>query len=244
MDSGFYATFTGLSTRMDELELIANNLANTSTTGFKAHLSFYRSLPAWLQPSLSNSLNSVVNQFGVLGGERIDLAPGNLQTTGNPTDVALQGDGFFTVQTGNGLRYTRDGNFRLNTQRQLVTAQGDPILGDQGAIQIPDGPVTISQDGTLSVNGAVVSKLKITGFASPQQLKAEGSTYFAADAGAGKVLSDAQVIQGSLESSNSNPIRATISLMELQRTAQIMEKALYIFHNEFNRSAAQDIGRV
>ncbi len=244
MNSGFYAAFTGFSSRMDALELIANNLANTSTPGYKAHLSFYRSLPAWLQPSLSNPLNEVVNHFGVLGGESIDFSPGNLDTTGNPTDVAIEGKGFFTVQANAGLRYTRNGNFRMNPQRQLVTPQGDPVLGDQGPIQIPDGQLNISPDGTLSVDGAVVAKMKITEFGPTDALKAEGSNYFAADKATGTIRTDPSLVQGSLESSNSDPIRATVSLIELQHTSQLMEKALSIFHNEFNRTAAQDIGRV
>src|SRR5271165_2880772 len=114
MDSGFYSAFTGFSSRLDALELVANNLANANTPGFKAQFAFYRSLPAWLQASLSTPLNDAVNRYGVLGGSQTNFSASNLDTTGNPTDVALQGDGFFSVQTQGGLRYTRNGNFRLD----------------------------------------------------------------------------------------------------------------------------------
>lgn len=121
MDSGFYSAFAGLAARMDALDVVANNLANISTTGFKAQHEFYRSFSSWLQPSLTTPMNEAVNQFGVLGGASLDLSQSTLAPTGNKTDVALQGAGFFTIQTNNGLRYTRAGNFSLNTKRQLVT---------------------------------------------------------------------------------------------------------------------------
>ena len=244
MDSGFYAAYSGFASRLDELDLLANNLANTNTPGYKAQYAFYESLPAWLQASLSTEMNQAVNRYGVLGGAGRDWSAGNLQTTGNPTDVALETSGFFTVQTKNGVRYTRSGNFQLNTQRQLVTEQGDVVLGDNGPIQIPTGQPMISLDGTVSVDGGVVGKLKITEFPQNTALVAEGNTYFTAPANAGKAASDPHVRQGALESSNADPVRSAVSLIELQRTAQMMEKALSIFHNEFNKTAAQDLPRV
>jgi flagellar basal-body rod protein FlgF len=244
MDSGFYSAFTGFSSRLDALDLVANNLANTNTPGYKAQFAFYRSLPAWLQASLTTPLNQVVNQFGVLGGARLDLSPGNLEKTDNPTDVALEGAGFFTVQTKSGVRYSRSGNFQLNAQRQLTTAQGDPVLGEQGAITLPTGQLTISQDGTVSVDGGIVAKLKIVNFPPDAQLVPEGSTYFAAPTAAAINPAEVHIRQGSVETSNSDPVRAMVSLIELQRNSQMMEKALAIFHNEFNRTAVQELPRV
>jgi flagellar basal-body rod protein FlgF len=244
MDSGFYSAFTGFASRLDALDLLANNLANTSTPGYKAQYAFYRGLPAWLQTSLTTPMNTAVNRFGVLGGAHLDLAAGNLETTGNATDVALESAGFFSVQTKNGVRYTRNGALQLNTQRQLVTQQGDIVLGDAGPIQIPTGQPVISTDGTISVEGAIVARLKVTEFSPDTVLAPEGATYFTAPAGAGKPAADPHVRQGSVESSNVNPVRAAVSLIDLQRTAQMMEKALSIFHNEFNKTAAQDLPRV
>ncbi len=244
MDSGFYSAFAGLAARMDALDVVANNLANISTTGFKAQHEFYRSFSAWLQPSLTTPINQAVNQFGVLGGASLDLSPGTLQPTGNDTDVALQGAGFFTIQTKNGVRYTRSGNFALNTQRQLVTVQGDLVLGEQGPIQLPAGQPSISPDGTISVDGTLVSKLKITDFPPNTPLTMEGNSYFVAPDNAAKPAADASVRQGTLEASNSDPVRGAVELIEVQRTAGLMEKALSIFHNEFNRVAAQQIPQV
>ena len=239
MDSGFYSTFAGFSTRLDALDLLANNLANTGTPGYKAQYAFYEAAPAWLQESLTTPLNQVVNQYGVLGGSRLDLTVGNLETTGNPTDVALEGGGFFVVQTKNGVRYTRNGSFQLNTQRQLVTAQGDLVMGEGGPIQIPSGKVgpiqiptgqpDISQDGTVSVAGGIVAKLKVTEFSADTQLAPEGGTYFAVPAGVGKAAVDPHVRQGALEASNVNISAEFSNLIIAQRAFEANSKAVTTF---------------
>jgi flagellar basal-body rod protein FlgF len=257
LNTGFYAAFSGFAARMDALELIANNLANANTTGFKAQKEFYRSLVASLSGtpaatpvrSVTQALNQSINQFGVLGGSRIDLSQGTLETTGNDTDVALEGPGFFAVLTNNGVRYTRSGAFHLNRDRQLVTDQGHPVLSQQAPgknqpIQLPSGKVTISSDGSVSVDGGLVAKLRVETFPASTDLVAEGASYFVTPQNVTPTAASAEVRQGMLETSNSNPVRSTVALIDLQRTAQIMEKALSIFHNEFNRVAAQDLPRV
>jgi flagellar basal-body rod protein FlgF len=248
MDSGFYSAFAGLAARMDALDVVANNLANISTTGFKAQHEFYRTFSAWLQPSLTTPINQAVNQFGVLGGASLDLSTSSFAPTGNDTDLALQNSGFFTIQTKNGLRYTRAGNFSLNTQRQLVTTQGDTVMSEQGTIlkpiQVPNGLLSVSPDGTISVDGTLVAKLKITDFAPNTALTMEGNSYFVAPPNSEKAPSDINVRQGSLETSNSDPVMGAVELIEVQRTAGLMEKALSIFHNEFNRVAAQQLSVV
>jgi flagellar basal-body rod protein FlgF len=241
MNSGFYSAFAAFAARTDALEMLANNVANASTVGFKASHAFYRSFDSWTQPFDATPLNQAINHFGVLGGAHLDLSPGNIEPTGNDTDAALEGTGFFTIQAANGIRYTRAGNFSLNAQRQLVTAQGDLVLGEQGPIQIPAGQLSISADGTISVDGVLVSKLKIADAVPTTQLTAEGKNYFVIPAAAVKDATTVTVRQGNLEMSNSDPVRSTVSIIELQRTAEMMEKALSIFHNEFNKTAAQQI---
>jgi flagellar basal-body rod protein FlgF len=257
VNTGFYSAFSGFAARMDALELVANNLANANTTGFKSQKEFYRSFAASLSGTpfatpasgVTEALNQSIHQFGVLGGSRFDLSQGTLETTGNDTDVALQGSGFFAVLTKNGVRYTRNGAFHLDRDRRLVTEQGDPVLGQQPAgrnqpIQLPSGTVSVSSDGSISVNGGLVAKLRIEDFPPSANLRSEGSTYFAAPVDATAAPSKAEVRQGMIETSNSDPIRGSVALIDLQRTAQLMEKALSLFHNEFNRTAAQDLPRV
>jgi len=129
VDSGFYAAFTGLAAQTQALELAANNLANISTTGYKAQREFYKSLTASLgntSPRPLSSLNQAINNYGVLGGATVDVQAGMLERTGNDLDVAMEGSGFFVIQTKVGLKYTRNGNFRVDTEGQVRTAWGIP----------------------------------------------------------------------------------------------------------------------
>ncbi len=257
MNTGFYSAYAGFAARLDELEVVGNNLANVSTNGFKAQRSFYGSfnaalisqepLPAFL--TVSQAVQKAVTQFGLLGGTRFDLAQGNLQMTGNDADVALQGPGFFAVLTSNGVRYTRDGSFRLDKDRNLLTQQGDKVLKEAPnqppqPIQVPSGKMTISSDGSISVDGALVAKLRVDDFPKGTPLQQEGNNYISASDGAGKPATGASILQGSVETSNSDAIRSTVALIDLERTSQIMEKALGIFHNNFNLTAVQDVPRV
>jgi flagellar hook-basal body protein len=131
MDSGFYAACAGLRARSQALEIVANNLANLNTTGYRAHETTFRSLLATNASTNANALNRAVNDFGVLGGTRVDLHAGNLESTGNALNFALEGDGFFTIQHQGQPFYTRDGNFRVSPSGQLITSEGDFVLGEQ-----------------------------------------------------------------------------------------------------------------
>ena len=155
MDSGYYAACAGLRTQTEALELVANNLANSSTNGYRGQQPTFRSLLTGAPLASGNPLNLALNHFNVLGGSELDLSPGNLRDTGNPLDLAVEGSGFFAIQTPAGIMYTRDGSFQVSAKGQLVTAQGDVVLGESGPITLPSGAVSISADGTLSVEGAV-----------------------------------------------------------------------------------------
>jgi len=250
MNSGFYSAFTGYAARVDALDILANNLANAGTNGFKAQEAFYRSFSEWLEPEGQSAMNLAVNTYGVLGGTRLDLSQGTLAPTGNDTDVALQGAGFFVVLTQAGVRYTRDGSFVLDKDRKLVTQRGDAVLSAQPdgrvqPIQLPgNGKVKITSDGSLSLDGTLVAKLRIEDFPAGTPLTQEGNSNLAAPDGTAKAAVNPAVMQGSIETSNSDAVRTTVAIMDLQRSAQALEKALSIFHNEFNKTAAQDIGRV
>jgi flagellar basal-body rod protein FlgF len=159
VDSGYYAVCAGLLSRMQALELAANNLANVNTSGFKGQQAMFRSLVQ--QAGITSPMNRAVNDFGILSGTALDLSAGNIDATGNDLDVAIEGKGFFAVQTAAGVRYTRNGRFQLTSQGELVTADGDPVLGGGGPITLPSGKVSISPDGTVSVDGAIAGQLKI-----------------------------------------------------------------------------------
>ena len=250
MDSGYYAACAGLKARTQALEMVANNLANLNTTGYRAHDASFRSLLAGNAANSVNPLNRAINDFGVLSGSRVDLKAGNLESTGNVLDLAIEGNGFFAVQArgtqGRGeVYYTRNGNFRVSSAGQLITSEGDPVLGEQGPISVPSGQVAIGADGTLSVDGAVAGKLRLAAFAPGASLIAVGHSYYAAGESALSAPEPGTAVrQGMLESSNVNAVAASISLIAVQRQAEMLQRALSTFYSEFNHIAATDLPRV
>ena len=242
MDSGFYAACTGLAAQTEALDIIAENLANTSTSAYKARQATFQALIAQHQLSPASVLNQAVNNYSVLGSTSQNWQQGNLEGTGNDLDVALEGSGLFAVQTKSGVRYTRDGNFKLSSTNQLVTANGDPVLGQNGAIPIAPGNLSISTDGTVSINGALVGKLRVVSIA-PQDLSPEGAGLYSTKA-TPAAANGTLVRQGMLEGSNINPVQASVQLITVQRHAEMLQRALSEFHSEFNRIAANDLPRL
>ncbi|HEY1802503.1 MAG TPA: flagellar basal-body rod protein FlgF [Terriglobales bacterium] len=244
MDSGFYAACTALMARTQSLDMVANNLANTSTPGYRAQHDVFSSLLATASGVSVSPLNKAINNFGVLGGTSLDLSQGNLEHTGNDLDLAIQGSGFFSVQTAAGTMYTRNGNFHISPKGQLVTSEGDPVLGSQGPIAIVGGPVSISPDGTISVNGAVAGQVKMVEFPAGTNLEAVGKTYYSAPAKSATPAKTASIQQGALESSNVNPVESAVQLVTVQRYAELVQRALSMFHTDMNEIAAQELPKV
>jgi flagellar basal-body rod protein FlgF len=245
MDSGYYAAVTGLVARTQALDIAATNLANAGTPGYRAEQEYFRSV--LLGPDAADSqLGQTVNNYGLLGGDQINLAQGTLTATGNPLDLAIEGEGFFMVQTPNGPRYTRDGGFHRTQGGILVTAAGDPVLSTIGQqIPLPPGDVTVGADGAVSVDGGVVATVGVFTFSRGTQLTAEGANHYVAPAGVAPVLQRNAVIhEGSIEGSNQGVIPGTMNLILVQREAEMMQKALTIFHSEFNKIATEDLPKV
>jgi flagellar basal-body rod protein FlgF len=246
VDSGYYAACTALKTQSNALELIANNVANINTTGYRAQLPSFESLLMEGRNSTpGNGWSRLVNQFAVLDGARLDLTEGNLQRTGNPLDLALDGPGFFAVHTPAGVLYTRDGNFRLSAKGQLTTAAGDAVLGTAGPINVPgNAQIAIGPDGTISVAGAVTGKLRLVEIAPRVPLTAVGGQYYSAPAAAATTAVNTQIRAGMLESSNVNPVAAVVALITAQRQAEMIGRAMSAFYSDFNRIAADELPRV
>jgi flagellar basal-body rod protein FlgF/flagellar basal-body rod protein FlgG len=244
MDSGFYAACAALMARSQALDVVANNLANTSTPGYRAEHNIFRSFLASASGRLGSNLNLAVNDYGILGGNQMDLTQGNLNHTGNDLDFAVQGPGFFLVQTPTGPFYTRNGNFQVSPQGQLITAEGDPVMGEEGIIQIVGGPVDVSPDGTISVNGAVAGKMKLVEFPAGTPLESSGRTYYSAPRNSAVAATKSSIAQGTLEDSNVNPVASAVELVSVQRYAEMMQRALKMFDSELNRIATDELPRV
>ncbi len=244
MDSGFYAACTALMARSQALDLVANNLANVSTPGFRGQHDVFRSLLAASSNFPMSSLNQAVNNYSVLGNSHLDLAQGSVEKTGNDLDLAIQGSGFFVVRTSAGQFYTRNGNFHVSPQGKLVSPEGDTVMGVSGPIDIVGGPVSISPDGTISVNGAVAGQLRIVDFPTGTPLESVGTTYYSAPLKSEIPATDANIQQGGLEASNVNPVASAVELITVQRYAELMQRALSMFHSDMNQVAAQDLPRI
>jgi flagellar basal-body rod protein FlgF/flagellar basal-body rod protein FlgG len=244
MDSGYYAACAGLAAQTQALELVANNLANLGTAGYRGQQATFRSLLAGNEHVRWNPLNAAANDFGVLGGGRVDLASGSLTATGNPLDLAIAGKGFFAVKSGQNVLYTRNGGFHRTPTGQLVTQEGDALLGEQGAITLPEGAVAVSSDGTVSVDGAVVAKLRVAEFARDTNLIAAGRALYSAPADSALAPAASSIRQGMLEESNVSPIAGVVQLITIQRNAEMMQRALSLFDSQFNQTAVQDLAHV
>jgi flagellar basal-body rod protein FlgF len=244
MSSGYYAACAGLMSRTTALDTIANNLANVSTVGFRASHNIFSSLLATTSDSSLSVLNQDANEYGLLSGTQLDTSQGALVRTGNDLDLAMEGPGYFAVQTATGTVYTRGGNFRVSPQGQLITAAGDPVMGDSGPISIVGEPVSISTDGTISANDAIAGRLKLVEFPSTVALQSAGGAYYTAPAGAAVAAANSQVRQGTLESSNVNPVTGIVELITAQREVETMRRALTMFSTEIDKTAAQDLPRV
>jgi len=244
MNSRFYAACAGLIARTESLDTIANNLANSNTTGFRGrHSTFSSALVSAGHANLS-VLNQDANDYGSLGSTRLDNSQGVLTNTGNQLDVAIEGPGYLPVQTASGVVYTRAGNLRVSPQHQLTTAQGDPVLGDSGPITIVGTDVSISPDGTISSDGAIAGKMKVVEFGSDVDLQNKGDNYYTAPAGSAKASPTSVIHQGTLEGSNVNSVTSVVELISAQREVESMRRVLSMFNSEMDKTAAQDLPRV
>ena len=244
MNTGLYAACAGLVAKTQALDLAANNLANVNTGGYKGQVPSFSSVLAGSGTFSETSLRAV-NVFGVLSNSRLDLQQGPIDRTGNDLDLAIQGSGYFALQSAQGSRlYTRNGAFHLSPKGQLVTADGSLVLGTQGAIVLPPGKVAVSHNGTISVDGALAGQLRIADFPSSVELTPQGATTFSAPQGTERDSQDPNVLQGALEASNVNAVSAAVGLVALQRSMGLLQQALTAFHSEFNRIAAQELARI
>ena len=212
-----------------ELDVVANNIANVNTPGFKADGTMFEEFIGKVARSDMDDLSRRDSRVSFVRDRATwsDLGQGSMERTGNPTDVAIQGQGFFAVQTPQGERYTRNGAFQINAQGQLVTGDGNPVLGENGPIQFQpnDREIQISGDGTVSVTvpGAtgesLRGKLRMVGFDNPGGLQKSGAGNFALANGVNIVPdTTSRFSQGTVEKSNVRSVVEMTRMIEITRT--------------------------
>ncbi len=226
------ALLVGLSRQMTlarELDVVANNIANIDTAGFKADKAAFSEylMPGARDDEFSTGKDRRIS-FVQDHATWIDMSPGSVQRTGAPLDVAIDGKGYLTVQTARGTRYTRNGQFAINATGQLVTSDGDQVMGAGGPItfQPTDHDVIISSTGVISVrdgSGTISAQrgtLQIAAFDQPQKLQKDGGSTFMAppDVTVSPAPPNTRIVQGAVEKSNVNPIAEMARMIQITRS--------------------------
>ncbi|HLK49842.1 MAG TPA: flagellar hook basal-body protein [Bryobacteraceae bacterium] len=233
---------SGLRSRMESLELLANNIANAGTGGYKADREFYSLYAA---PEAANPL--ALATMPLIDRPWTDFSQGALRQTGNSLDVAIAGKGFFAANAPAGPLYTRNGSFHVTPAGTLVTPEGYPVRDTAGAsLKIsPARPLEIASDGTVRQDGQVIGQLEIADFTSTAGLAKHGNNYFrAAQPPARSTTSPETAIrQGHLEDSNTGSAEAAVRLIGIMRQFEMLQKAVSL-GADMNQRAIQEVARV
>jgi flagellar basal-body rod protein FlgF len=226
MESTAYIALSRQMVLDRQMDVIAHNIANATTTGFKASAPLLEPVP--IDAGERQHLD-YVQDVGMVR----DLSPGPITTTGNPFDLAIQGAGYLAVQTAAGVRYTRSGQLHVSDAGDLATAAGDPVLDDGGTpltIPLDAGPIAIAADGTVSTPTGVVGRLDLATFADEQRLVPVGDDLYRT----GQVAlpaTEARVVQGALEGSNVRPIVEMVEMMATVRAYEGTQRLLDTEHD-------------
>lgn len=244
MIRGLSAGASALLAQQTTLDATAQNLANVSTAGYRRQITTTGSF----QKLVDGPVSQVVGTAPALPPPTLlyvtssaDTSQGAMRQTGNPTDLALEGNGYFTVQTpGAGEAYTRDGAFSLDANNRLVTSEGLPVLGERGPITIANSQWNVTRTGQVVVNGAVVDRLKLVTLPDPSTATRTGNNLFAASTA--QPATQATVLQGYLEGSNVNPVSEMLALINSSRMFEANQRCIQALDSTLDR-AVNEIAR-
>ncbi len=242
MDSLLTAATSGMRSRLEALDLAANNIANSGTTGFKLDRESYN---LYVAPEAVDPESPAPSTLPVVQSNWTDFTQGSLAETGNLLDVAISGPGFFSVNGPGSTLYTRNGSFRLSPAGAITTAEGYPVRAvGNGTIQLqPNLPFEITPDGTVKQAGTDVGRLAVADFDRSQALTKFGRNYFQADSSAAPKASTAQIEQGKLETSNVAAPESAVRLISLMRQFEMLQKAVSM-DGDMSRQAIEQVARV
>lgn len=255
MIKGLYTAASSMMATRRNLDIVSNNLANANTGGYKREEGIKESFPEMLFERIEKGERP--QEIGTLGtGVRLeesytDFKEGNLQHTNNELDLALEGDGFFVVQTSNGRRYTRNGNLTLNTQGQIVTQQGYPVLGERGEpLQTINGrDITIDENGQLYLGNLEGDQIQVVDFENKDSLRKVGDNLYEVNPEVAQTEEDIQaleeqaadttVIQGYLEGSNVKIVEEMAKMIETTRLYQANQKVVQSIDSTLDKAVNQ-----
>jgi flagellar basal-body rod protein FlgF len=241
---GLWDSGAGMIARGLQQDITANNLANVNTTAFKEdRLNFKEMVDGRLLLDRGRGTPSPENRLR--GGFETRFREGSFKNTGNSLDFALDGPGFFVLETPDGERFTRAGHFFLSPDGNLVNADGIPVLGESGRLQFADGPVDLDADGRLSQNGNVIGALKIVEFEDTNLLGKLGNSVFTPlkEDVIPQAASKTTAVQGMLENSNMQAVQQMVSMIEQEKMYTFSQRALSIHDTNLSK-AVGELGRV
>jgi flagellar basal-body rod protein FlgG len=240
MAGGAYAALSGLRTRVEQLDRIASDIANVNTSGYKAE----RVTTSHVQrPDFQTTLQSAVDVAAAPG--LLDFKLGSMQTTNRDLDVALEGRGFFVVDTPGGARYTRSGQFSIRADGTLMTNDGHVVQGEDGPIQLDPGEqVSIEPDGTVRTGQTVAGKLRIVDFGDYLTLsREEGARFKVANGTTAQAATGTTVKAGALEQSNVSMVERMAQLTEVGRNFEALQRGISVLMNDIDGRAITELGR-
>ena len=254
MKPSIYIAASGALANQFRMEILANNLSNLDTVGFKKDQAILRGITPfnllsenlYIAPRFQSQSPFIVYAptLVVLDGTTSDFSPGQLKATNNSLDLALDGPGFFSVETPEGIRYTRKGNFTLNQKGEIVTEEGFPLLGEGGKIKVGGGEVAINSKGEVIINGSPVDRIKVVDFPRPYRLKKQGNSLFVLlnSKIKEKPAEGVEVKQGYLETSNVDPVDTLVRMIEVLRTYESFQKLIQAT-DESMAKAINEVGK-
>jgi flagellar basal-body rod protein FlgF len=227
------AAIASMTNDIGRMSIIGQNLANASTAGYRREIA----VATPFQDVLSAGPGSTY-AAGMAGLDHVqDFRPGMLTSTRNPLDFAIEGEGFFEIQTDAGARYTRQGNFRLDALGRLVTESGFAVMGDGGEIVLKSGQVSADGQGRLSEGDRPAGQLRIARFTDPGRLTHVGSGMFAASDGAARRTDGyARIRQGFVESSNVNSTQEMVKMIETVRHFESGQKVIQAYDDMLSQA--------
>jgi len=239
MSSGAYVALSGLRARSAHLERLATDIANGSTSGYKAERG---TTSAAERPSFDKALKSAIDVTD--GPDKYDFRNGALAATGRDLDFALEGPGFFVVQTDQGPRYTRNGHFNRGVDGSLVTEDGAAVLGESGPIKLGVGALSIASDGTIRTGATAAGKLQVVDFPDYDGLSREsGARFRAADPTKATPAAATLVRAGAVEKSNVSMVERIAEMTEVSRTFEALQKGVSVLMNDIEGRAITELGR-